>query len=329
MNIQLTKPKAVIDAANAQKGLHWCLEMLIFLAVFIVGTIIESIVVMPIMFVIIFSNEDYMNTIMSGTFTDIYSKSTELTTELMSSIPLLLSTLFATILMTVVVLLFCRLLQKRKMNTLGFVKKGWFKEYLVGLAVGFVIFSVAVGICVLTGALEFHGISASFSPSILLLFAIGFIIQGMSEEVLCRGYFMVSLARRYPLIAAVLINSIWFMILHAFNPGLSLLAIINLTLFGIFASLYFIRRGNIWGVCAIHTIWNFVQGNLYGISVSGMGDMTSVLQSTSVSGKELINGGAFGLEGGLAVTIVLATGIVILTFYQKKDMIQDTNTATI
>ncbi len=321
MNIQLTKPKAVIDAANAQKGLHWSLEMLIFLAVFIVCTIAQAIFVIPPTFIFLFTNEDYLNASMSGNFSEIF----ELSMKFATSNKMVLTTLFSTILMTGVVLLFCRLLQKRKMNTLGFVKRGWMKEYLIGLVVGFVIFSVAVGICVLTGSLEFHGISAAFTPGLLILFGIGFIIQGMAEEVLCRGYFMVSLARRYPLIAAILINSIWFMILHALNPGMSLLAIINLTLFGVFASLYFIKRGNIWGVCAIHSIWNFVQGNFYGISVSGMGDMTSVLQSTSVSGKELINGGTFGLEGGLAVTIVLVIGIAILTFYRKKDMIQNAN----
>ena len=69
----------------------------------------------------------------------------------------------------------------------------------------------------------------------------------------------------------------------------------NLTLFGVFASVYFIKRGNIWGIGAIHSIWNFAQGHFYGIKVSGMDSSCSLLNSVFVDGKDLINGGNFGI----------------------------------
>lgn len=59
--LELKKPKMVADAAAAQKGLHIVLEVLIFIAVFIVSSIAELIVVTPIEVIFLFSNQDYMS----------------------------------------------------------------------------------------------------------------------------------------------------------------------------------------------------------------------------------------------------------------------------
>ena len=130
---------------------------------------------------------------------------------------------------------------------------------------------------------------------------------------------MISMARRYPIVVGILANSLIFGALHLANSGISVLAFVNLVLFGVFASLYFLRRGNIWGVAAFHTMWNLVQGNFYGIKVSGMEMQCSILQSAMTDGKELINGGEFGLEGGLAVTVVYTIGIVVLLLMKDKE----------
>ena len=93
--------------------------------------------------------------------------------------------------------------------------------------------------------------------------------------------------------------------------------ICNLTLFGVFASLYFIKRGSIWGIGAFHSIWNLVQGNFWGLRVSGGATECSVFRTTMVEGRDIINGGAFGPEGGLAVTVVLLAGICVLLRKKK------------
>jgi len=120
---------------------------------------------------------------------------------------------------------------------------------------------------------------------------------------------------------AVILNALFFAALHLGNSGISALAFVNLTLFGVFASVYFIKRGNIWGIGAIHSIWNFVQGNFYGIKVSGMESSCSVFASAMTEGRDLIHGGAFGLEGGLAVTLVLVAGTLFLLTKPAKDAV--------
>ena len=310
----LERPAVVTEALNAKRGWHWLVELLIFVAVFIVGSLAQGLVVLPAQMILIFGNADYQAAISSGDL----KQAVEVSAQMASTNTYALWMLVSDLMLIVVVYLFCRLFEKRKMRTLGFRKQRAVREYLVGALVGLLFFSAAVLIAVIVGAVKIVGISSTFSAGLFLLYLFGYMIQGMAEEVLCRGYFMVSIARRYPLIAAVVINSLFFAGLHLFNNGITVLAFINLTLFGIYASLYFIRRGNIWGIAAFHSIWNLVQGNLYGIKVSGINITCSLFETVPGEGKELIHGGAFGMEGGIAVTIVLLAGIVFL--YTRKNV---------
>lgn len=318
--LELKKPKMVADAAAAQKGLHVVLEVLIFVAVFLVSSIAELIVVTPIEVICLFTNQDYMNAVAAG---DVEA-GTKAALALSQSNAMLIAMLFSNIGIILVTLLFCKLIQKRKVTTVGFQKPGLWKEYLCGMGVGFVIFSVAVLLCVVTGSLKLQGLSATFSIGVFVMFLLGYMIQGMAEEVLCRGYFLVSVSRRYPLAVGIAANSVFFAALHLLNNGISVLAFINLALFGIFASVYFVKRGNIWGVGALHSIWNLVQGNVYGIRVSGMQSNCTILSSEMVAGRELINGGDFGLEGGLAVTIVLVVGTLIMLATKQQRYVEET-----
>lgn len=312
---KLEKPQVVAEAAEAQKGLHIALELLIFVALFVVSFIGESCLLAAGLVVMLLFEPEFWLLFTSGEYRTLdafMGQYTYVMNKVTVSENATIVTLFVTIAMTVLVMLFCKFLQKRKMSSLGFHKKGWVKEYLIGWGVGFVLFSAAVVICVLTGSLTIEGISPTFTIGTFLIFVVGFIIQGMSEEVLCRGYFLVSVGRRYSMLAAIIANSVFFAALHLLNSGISILAVVNLTLFGVFASVYFIKRNDIWGICAVHSVWNLVQGNVYNIRVSGMELSCSLLSSEIVEGKELIHGGAFGLEGGLAVTVVLVVGTVIL-----------------
>ncbi len=308
------KPKMVTDAAKAQKGLNWALEILIFVAVFFVSNIAMMIILFPVEFILLFTKTDYMQAIINN---DV-QLAMEASQAIMNMESMLVISLIAEIMMILVVCLFCKLIQKRKMSTMGFVKKGMIKEYLIGLVAGFAVFSLAVLLGVVSGGLKIEGFNPNVSIGMLIAFFVGFMIQGMAEEVICRGYFCVSYARRYPVYAAIIANSLIFAALHLMNSGITVLSFINLVLFGIFASVYFIRRGNIWGIGAFHSIWNFVQGNFFGIKVSGMNLDSSVLTTTAYEGKELLNGGDFGLEGSIWVTIVLIAGTIVLYFLKKK-----------
>ena len=310
------------ETAQTKKGLLWILELLVFVAVFLVASIAQGFATVPMQLVMLFSDKAYMAAVASGDVAKLTEASMEVTQRLMESDGYMIGMLLSDIVMLLIVFLFCRFIQKRKLRTLGFIKKGMLKEYGLGMLLGFAFFSVCVLLGVLFGGLKIEGISPEFSIGIFVAYLLGYMVQGMTEEVLCRGYFLGSYARRYPVYAAVLANSLLFASLHLLNSGISVLAFINITLFGIFASIYFIRRGSIWGIGAFHSIWNLVQGNFYGIKVSGTPVGNTLFTTQAIAGKSLWNGGDFGMEGSLICTIVLTCGIIFLYTRKNKDTVE-------
>ena len=219
--------------------------------------------------------------------------------------------LYSTALCTLAVLFYCRVIQRRKLSTMGFFKKHALLQYLAGLLAGFAMFSLIVLLSVLFGGVTWNGY-VGVSAGVLLPMCGGWLLQGMSEEVLCRGYFMTDVLRHKNVVWAVALNSVFFGLLHAFNNGFSVPAMVNLTLYAVMISLYVLRTNSLWGACALHSIWNAVQGNFYGLPVSGIDAGGTVFSCSLNDGHALINGGRFGLEAGLPCTIVLLLSIALL-----------------
>lgn len=307
------------DAKLGRKGFRPALEILIFFAVFSVASAAESIPLTLLMLILLFSDGAFtagLEAILAGE-----GNATELIEETVTRITeaTMLPSLFLTVFAILAAFLYCAKIEKRPLRSLGFRKGQIAAEYGVGLLVGAGLFSLAVALCAVTGSLTVSFAVGGFTAAVPLFF-LGFLVQGMSEEVLCRGYLMLSVSRRSSITAAIFWNSLIFALLHLFNPGLNPIAVLNLLLFGVFASVYFLKRGNIWGVAAIHSVWNFMQGNFYGIPVSGMGNLPSVFSSEIEEGfaATLWNGGAFGLEGGLAVTLVLIIATAVMLCLPTK-----------
>jgi membrane protease YdiL (CAAX protease family) len=240
----------------------------------------------------------------------------------MNDFNMMVVSLYTTVFTTIFFVLFCKFIQRRSLRTIGFKTKGIFKQYALGLVVGLVMFTAAICIGWLAGAFEFVGVEKQVDLAKILLIFGGFILQGMSEEVMCRGYVMTTIIRKNTVYAGVVVNSLIFAALHCFNAGFGMLPLINLTLFGVFASVYMLKTGDIWGVSAVHTIWNFVQSSFYGLSVSGMDLMPSIFRFKQTD-VVILNGGAFGPEGGLITTVVLVVSIsIVLSLSKKKQKVR-------
>lgn len=228
--------------------------------------------------------------------------------------------LYGQILSIGITIFYCTVLERRSIQSMGFRRNAG-KLYCTGVLLGAVVFSLAVLVCVIGGGVYFDRVSPNANVLLQLLLLGGFVVQGMSEEVICRGYLLVSLSRKNSVWVACLVNSLLFGAVHIFNDGFSLLAFLNLSLFGIFESLLFLKTGSIWIVGAVHSIWNYMEGCVYGLSVSGESMLNTFLVFEQTD-KKTMNGGAFGIEGGIAVTIVLLAAIVFLLFtmfYRRKN----------
>jgi len=313
------RPAVICEAAVQSRGRSLWLEILIFFAVFLVGSTLQGILASIPTMAILFSSDAFRNLISeiaSGGAVDLYEWLALY--EMPDSV--ILVNLFATVGLIAAVLLYVRFIEKRTFYTMGLTRSAAFSEYGMGLGVGLLMFSAVIGLNVLFGGISYAGFMTGGGLFMILFMFLGYVVQGASEELLCRGYFLVSAARRSSLAVAMLANSILFALLHFANNGISWLAFLNLVLFGIFASLYMVRRGNLWGVCAVHTIWNFAQGSIFGLQVSGMNSTASIFSFVGNEGSSSwINGGRFGPEGGICVTLVLLVSIILLLPMKNKE----------
>lgn len=325
---EIFKPNSLIDEAAATAKRRTFFQVAItFLILYFIGTLAASTILSLPMSYAAMMDEEVVAAIESETadpneyMQNYTSAITNAMEKLVANPPAWFNavSLFATVATIIAVFIYCTKIEKRRLFTLGFCKNGAVSEYLIGLLIGFAMFSAAYGTVLLSGELSFGGFNSKASVGLMLLFFLGFVVQGASEEILLRGYFFVSSAASSSVPTAVFISSALFAAMHLSNPGISFMAIINLFLFGVFAALYFLRRGNIWGISAVHTVWNFAQGNLYGCKVSGM-NMNETLFTSIENGGTLWSGGEFGPEGGIGVTIILAIGIIILTLMKNKNI---------
>jgi membrane protease YdiL (CAAX protease family) len=166
-----------------------------------------------------------------------------------------------------------------------------------------------------------------------LVWLAGFVLVGVFEESLMRGYLQITLARGlaslYAMafqatptararavgfwVAAVLISFL-FGASHGSNPGESPIGLVSAGLIGLVFCLTLWRTGSLWWALGFHAAWDWAQSFVFGVADSG----TMVefhLMGTHPVGKVLLSGGATGPEGSELILVVLAlvTGVVVWT----------------
>ena len=156
--IPLTRP-AMLRKAQTQRGYHWALEIVVFIALFFVSQLLISVPIAAAEGIAFVTGQ-----------TDLSSPAFRLPDWLLPV------QLYSTALMILTILLFCRFLQKRGPASLGLAKQHAGREYLAGMLAGILLFSAAIGICAISGTVELRVVP--FPPRIWLLFLGGYLIQG-------------------------------------------------------------------------------------------------------------------------------------------------------
>lgn len=316
------RPDTFREASHSYASKKLWVQLIIFIVVFIIIYILESIV--PAILSLP-SVMEKMKT--NGYFDDpqqlTLNASMQMSSEIMGIPKIMIPTLISTVFGTLASMFYCRMVEMRPLRSMGMRKEKMIRHYFIGFGVGALMMTVITLLTVVTGAnkLKFSG-----SPDLLLIFMyfVGFFFQGMSEEFIFRGYLMTTVGSSHHTAAAVAISAIAFGLAHGGNSGLTVVAMINLILFGVFAAFYIIAFGDIWGACAMHSVWNFMQGNFYGISVSGTLRTESVFECEQVSGHGFLTGGKFGIEGSIFTTIVLAAALyIVILKIRKTDMFKN------
>ncbi len=214
------------------------------------------------------------------------------------------------------------IMEKRSFWTTGLEKNNIRQKYIKGAVIGSLMMIIPVVVLRVFGLITLESDPTVWSgwaavPGVLIMLT-GWLIQGAAEETLTRGFLLPVFGTRYGAVWGIIVSSALFSSLHLLNDNINWIAMINLFLFGVFACLYAIHEGGLWGVFAIHSFWNWAQGNIVGLEVSGSFIGGTTLINLKESGPDWLTGGLFGPEGGLAVTIVLLVGCLAVIYLQLK-----------
>jgi uncharacterized protein len=238
------------------------------------------------------------------------------------SLPLV-ATLFVTWIMSKI--------ERRPNSVYGLGGQRKLPHFLAGLAWGVTCLSLLVftlwktGLLIIDSRLLFGAQALRYGA----IWFLGFLLVGMLEEYLTRGYIQYTLGRGLAGIyqrafktrhsaalgfwTAALIFSILFGLGHGTNPGESPIGLLSAGLAAMVFCLSLWRTGSLWWAIGFHASWDWAQSFLYGVADSGTMVQHHLLATHPV-GKPLLSGGSTGPEGSLFIIAILRLISLIIIF---------------
>ena len=135
--------------------------------------------------------------------------------------------------------------------------------------------------------------------------AVMFLLVGLFEEFLLRGYSQFTLARGIGFWPAALALSCAFGLVHLRNGGEHWAGILAAAFIGLFFCLTLKRTGNLWFAVGFHAAWDWGETFFYSVPDSGMVSPGHLL-SSSLRGPQWLSGGSVGPEGSVLCFVVIA-----------------------
>jgi membrane protease YdiL (CAAX protease family) len=221
----------------------------------------------------------------------------------------------------VVVVVFLRHLDKRRISSLGFsLHQGWLMSIGLGLLLGASLMGTIFFIEFIFGWIDVKGFAwesrtdftSAFTGAILHM-----LFVAVSEETIVRGYILQNLDECFGIRTAVIVSSVLFGAGHLLNPtGTEWAGYVipfTLTLAGVmFAVAYLVYR-SLWLPIALHFACNLSLYDIFGLAGAPANSATFLV--TDVKGPAFWVGlphTAFGPEVGMLSVIAMLLGIVML-----------------
>jgi membrane protease YdiL (CAAX protease family) len=200
-----------------------------------------------------------------------------------------------------------RYVDKRPFTSVGFTPDRIVRDVLLGLGIGLGMMAGSVAVLRLAGWATLQT-NVPFSLSILAVVGVAMLVNTVTQEVLVRGYIQQTIQSQYGVVLAVFVSAFIFMLLHLGAIKGAPLPAVNLFAAGILLGVAYAATNNLWLPIALHFGWNFLQGPVLGLTVSGQ-SVDSGWRVFRLAGPDVFTGGTFGLEGGLVATATTVLGI--------------------
>ena len=229
-------------------------------------------------------------------------------------------------------------IERRPVGVYGLGGQRKLSRLLAGLAWGVACLSLLVLILWKAGLLVIDS-RLLFGSSLFQLGAVwlgGFLLVGVQEEYLNRGYLQYTLSRglsgfygwafktRHSAAlgfwTSAVVISILFGLGHGKNPGESPIGLLSAAIVALVFCLSLWRTGSLWWAIGFHAAWDWAQSFLYGVADSGL-MMQHHLLATHPLGKPILSGGATGPEGSIFILLIFAliVAVILLTLPRTNE----------
>jgi membrane protease YdiL (CAAX protease family) len=207
-------------------------------------------------------------------------------------------------------------IEKRSFTDYGLpMNEAFGKRFWQGIPFGFLALSLLLAVIAVLHGFSLGGaeIGGAQAVKYAALFSVVFILVGMFEEFLFRGYLQATLGSGIGFWPAAILLSILFGAGHLGNPGEAKIGAVMAGSFGLVAAFSLWRTGNLWFPIGMHAAWDWGETYFYGVPDSGL-LATGRLFNSSSHGPQWLTGGSVGPEGSYLVFPVLILICVAVYF---------------
>jgi len=227
---------------------------------------------------------------------------------------LLIITFFDFIGTIAIIFILLKILDNESILNIGLKLKHRVSDILIGIITGFTIMGLATLFLVAIDNINFKAINFEFN-NLVYAFLL-FVFVAIKEEIVYRGYILRNLMYSFNKYIALIASAILFSLMHAMNPDVQYIQLLNLFLAGLLLGISYIHNKNLWFPISLHFSWNFFM-SLLGLNASE-NDPYSLIKFDD-TGTNLINIGTYSFDKSYIYTILNVILIIcVFIWYRYK-----------
>lgn len=208
--------------------------------------------------------------------------------------------------------LLVRAIEGRRVDELAWPKL--LPHSALGLLAGAGLMGLAAALMAAVGSYRIEGVDATASLWFPLLMA--GLVPGITEELIFRGVLFRIIEDALGTWIAIAISGAFFGLVHFGNPNATGWSSAAIALeAGILLGMLYAWTRSLYFVMGLHAAWNFTQGGVLDIAVSGF-DLPSLFQAKT-QGPTWLSGGEFGAEASV-LTVLLC--LVVSIYATRRTM---------
>ena len=192
-------------------------------------------------------------------------------------------------------------------------------KFQEGLIWGFAAMSAVLLALRTTGNFYFGAISLSSGglARLAVLWAVYFVLVGVTEEFAFRGYPLFTLALGMGFWPAAALMALLFGAVHLLNSGESWVGAASIVVSALLLAFTLRRTGDLWFAVGLHTAWDWAGSFFYGVPDSGI-SFAGHLFNPSFRGSRWMTGGSVGPEASLMTLLGYGVLLVLVHFRFRK-----------